>query len=129
MTALALLATALLFGGAVLFSFGFAVFLLKNTEEREARRLLRAAFPHFYALMIGMSALAAALVLPSDRVSAGILAAIALTTIFARQVLMPQVNAATDAGDKGHFGRLHGASVVLGLVQIAGMVWVLLRFL
>ncbi|QFS82237.1 hypothetical protein FIU97_05540 [Roseivivax sp. THAF40] len=128
MTTLALLTTALLFGGAVLFSFGFAVFLLKNTEEKEARRLLRAAFPHFYTLVIALSALAAALALPSDTLSAGILAAIALSTIPARQVLMPAINAATDAGDKARFGRLHGVSVVLGLVHIAGMAYVLTRF-
>ncbi|SIS71263.1 protein of unknown function [Roseivivax lentus] len=128
MTTLALLVTALLFGGSVLYSFGFAVFLLKHTEEREARRLLRAAFPHFYTLVIGVAALAAALALPFDMLSAGILAAISLSTIPARQMLMPAINAATDAGDKRRFGRLHGLSVGLGLAQIAAMAYVLTRF-
>mgnify|MGYP006201445355 CR=1 FL=1 len=74
---------------------------------------IRRAFPHFYLFVIGSAALGAALVWSSDAVSALVLAAIALTTVPARQTLMPAINAATDAGDRRTFGRLHGLSVVI----------------
>ncbi|SFQ36096.1 protein of unknown function [Roseivivax halotolerans] len=129
MTVAALLATALLFGGSVLYSFGFAAFLFKNLGAQEAGRLLRLAFPHFYVFVIAIASIAAALRLPTDGLSAIILAAIALSTIPARQILMPAINRASDAGDKARFGRFHGVSVALGLVQIAAMAYVLTRFL
>ena len=43
----ALLATALLFGGMLLFAGGFAAFALKALPPVEARLLIRAAFPPF----------------------------------------------------------------------------------
>ncbi|MEL6960975.1 MAG: DUF4149 domain-containing protein, partial [Pseudomonadota bacterium] len=52
-----------------------------------------------------------------------LLGAIALSTVYARQILMPQINAATDRGDKSAFGRLHGLSVVIQLVQIGLAGW------
>ena len=50
--------------------------------------------------------------------------AIAATTVYARQVLMPAVNAATDAGDKRRFKLLHTGSVLITLAHIgaAGVV-------
>jgi hypothetical protein len=44
-------------------------------------------------------------------------------------MLMPAINAATDAGDKRRFGQLHGVSVVLQLLQIGLAGYVLTRFL
>ncbi|SLN40567.1 hypothetical protein ROJ8625_01916 [Roseivivax jejudonensis] len=129
MTALALLATGLLFGGMVLYSFGFAAFLLKNAEAAEAGRLLRAAFPQFYLFVIVAGAAAALLRLPSDGVGALLLGIVAVTTVPARQTLMPAINAASDAGASARFKWLHGASVALGLVQIVLVGWALLRFL
>jgi hypothetical protein len=42
---------------------------------------------------------------------------------------MPAINAATDAGDKRRFNRLHGFSVVITLLHIGAVACVLLRFL
>lgn len=88
MTTLALLLVALLFGGSVLYSFGFAAAL--------------------FAAML--------------------LATIAVSKVPARQVLMPAINAATDAGNKSRFKTLHGLSVLVTLVHIALAAWVLARF-
>jgi hypothetical protein len=52
-----------------------------------------------------------------------------VTTVPTRQVLMPAINAATDAGDRARFNRLHGFSVVITLAHIAAVGYVLLRFL
>jgi hypothetical protein len=125
----ALLSTALLFGGMVLFSFGFAVFALAALPADAARSLIRRAFPPYYLAVIACAAVAGGLVAMRDPVGAGLLAAIALTTVPARQLLMPAINSATDTGNKRQFGRLHGLSVVIQLVQIAAAGVVLARFL
>lgn len=124
----ALLLSALLFGGMVLFSFGFALFALKHLPAAVARPLIRQAFPHYYLLVIITAGLAALAAAAFDPLSAGLLAAISLSTLLARQLLMPAVNAATDRGDKKRFGQLHGASVVIQLAQIGAVVVCLLRF-
>ena len=125
--AAALLATAFLFGGMLLFAAGFAAFLFKALPMDEARSLIRKAFPPFYLFVIGTAAVAAALSAPNDRTSALVLALIALTTVPARQVLMPAINDATDRGQRQRFMRLHGLSVVITLVHIvaaaATVVW------
>lgn len=125
----ALLATAILFGGMVLFSFAFAAFLFSQLPAEQAGSLLRRAFPYFYLWVIALAGVAAVLHLGLDQGSAVWLAGVAATTVPARQQLMPAINAATDAGDKSRFNRLHGASVVLGLLQILAVAYVLLRFL
>jgi hypothetical protein len=129
MTVLALLTTALLFGGMVLYSFGFAAFLFTALPAEVAGPTIRHAFPHFYLFVIGTAAVAALFSLPSDALSAGLLAVIALSTIPTRQMLMPAINTATDAGNKGRFNLLHGASVAITLVHIGLAGWALARFL
>jgi len=127
MTIAALLVTALLFGGMTLFSFGFAAFVLKALPEDVARGLIRRAFPHFYLFVIVAAGVAAALAVPVAPVVAGALAVVAATTVYARQSLMPAINAATDAGEGARFKRLHGASVALTLAHIGVAGWGLVR--
>ncbi len=128
MLTLALLATALLFGGMVLYSFGFAAFLLNALPPDVARPTIRRAFPHFYLFVIGVAGGATALLWPADPLGAGLMALISLTTVPARQVLMPAINRATDAGAKAQFKRLHGLSVLITLVHIGIAGYVLARF-
>jgi hypothetical protein len=120
-----LLVTALLFGGMVLYSFGFAAFLFANLPAQDAGPLLRRAFPHFYLFVLGTSGLGAGLASLVDLRLAAILAAIAVTTVLARQVLMPMINAATDAGAKARFKWLHGLSVLVTLGHIGAAGYVL----
>ena len=128
LAASAMLLSALLFGGMVLFSFTFALFVLKHLPPETARPLIRQAFPPYYLLVIGLAALAALAAAPSDLISAGLLGAISLSTAVARQIVMPAVNAATDRGDKRRFAQLHGVSVLIQIAQIAAVVMCLLRF-
>jgi hypothetical protein len=116
---LTLVLTATLFGGMVLFSFAFAPFLFSEPEPERARPLIHAAFPHFDLFVLGTSGVAGLLALSFSGMSDVVLLLIAGTTAYARQVLMPQINAASDAGNKKRYGRLHGVSVVNGLAQIA----------
>lgn len=127
MTILALLLTALLFGGMTLYAFGFAAFVLRALPEETARPLIRRAFPHFYLFVLGTSGLAALCAAFADLLSMAILVVIALTTLYARQSLMPRINAATDAGHAKRFKLLHLASVMITLAHIAGAAWALIR--
>ncbi|WP_353218156.1 DUF4149 domain-containing protein [Sandarakinorhabdus sp.] len=124
----ALLVTALLFGGTVLYSFGFAAFLFNALPAEIAGPTLRRAFPHFYLFVISAAVLAAALLYETDPLSGGLMLVIAATTLPTRQLLMPAINRATDAGAKTQFKLLHGLSVVITLLHIGIAGFVLSRF-
>ncbi|NNJ75196.1 MAG: DUF4149 domain-containing protein [Anderseniella sp.] len=127
MSEIALLITALLFGGMVLYSFGFAAFVFKALPADTAGSLIRQAFPHFYLFVMATATAAAALSFYKDLPSSIILAAIAATTVFARQVLMPSINEATDRSEKSRFKRLHTFSVAITVAHIGGAGFVILR--
>ena len=127
MVEFSLLLTALMFGGTVLYAFGFAAFVFTALPADTAGPLIRRAFPHFYLFVIGTSAVAGAVVAFFDPLSAGILAAIAVSGLYARQVLMPKINRATDDGEKARFKKLHGFSVVITLAHIAAAAVVIIK--
>lgn len=124
---LAILATALLFGGMILYSFGFAAFLFKALPAQSASATLRLAFPWFYLFAMVSAAAAALLWWSHDSMAAAVTAAVALTTIPMRQLLMPAINRATDSDDQLRFKWLHGASVFVTLGHIAVTGWFLAR--
>lgn len=124
----ALLATALLFGGTVLYSFGFAAFLFNALPAEIAGPTIRRAFPLFYLFVIGTAVLSAGLLYRVDPLACGLMLVIAATTLPTRQLLMPAINRATDAGAKAQFKLLHGLSVVITLAHIGVAGFVLIRF-
>jgi hypothetical protein len=123
----ALLTTAFLFGGMLLFAGSFAAFLFKVMPVADARILIRKAFPFFYIYVIAASTAAAVLTAQQDMISSAVLAVIALTTIPTRQILMPAINKATDSDDWVRFMGLHGLSVVVTLAHIVASAVVLVR--
>ena len=129
MTTIALLTTALLFGGMLLYSFGFAAFVFSALPPETAGPTLRRAFPHFYLFVMAAAAAAAGLLWPKDQLSAILMIVVALTTLPSRQLLMPAINRATAAGAKSRFKMLHGLSVVITLAHIGIVGLVLSRFL
>ena len=122
MEQIALLITSFLFGGMVLFAVGFGPIVLKNLEGNVARLFIRNTFPHFYLFVLVSSFLAAVTVFVPFASMA--LLAIFFSTIPARQILMPAINAAADDGDRKQFKLLHALSVAITLVHIviAGVV-------
>ena len=121
-----LLLVALMFGGMLLFSTGFAAFLFRYLPPQDARMLIRKAFPPFYLFVIISSALVIALSWTSDLFSSALMAFVMFTAVVARQLLMPAINHATDMALRKRFLWLHGLSVVLTLIHIflAGMILV-----
>jgi len=122
----ALLTSSLLFGGMLLFSASFAAFLFKSLPPAEARTLIRKAFPSFYMFVAITSLVAALLAIASSLYSAGILLLITLSIIPTRQILMPAINAASDAKLKQRFFVLHGLSVVITLAHIVAVGFVII---
>jgi hypothetical protein len=114
----ALLLTAVLFGGMVLYAFGFAAFLFTALPADVAGPTIRRAFPLFYSFVIATAAAASAIAWASDDRVAGLLAIIALSTLPTRQILMPAINGASDAGTRSRFKVLHGLSVLITLSHI-----------
>ena len=122
-----LLVVSLLFGGMFLFSAGFAAFLFRYLPPQDARMLIRKAFPPFYLFVIVSSGLAVVLSWRLDSFSAAWMAFVMLTTVAARQLLMPAINRATDSGYRKRFLWLHGFSVLLTLGHIVLAAVVLVR--
>ena len=122
-----LLVVSLLFGGMFLFSAGFAAFLFRYLPPQDARMLIRKAFPPFYLFVIVSSGLAMALSWRLDSFSAAWMAFVILTTVAARQLLMPAINRATDLGYRKRFLWLHGFSVLLTLGHIVLAAVILVR--
>lgn len=123
--ALAVLSTALLFGGMALYSFGFAAFLFSALPAAQAGAALRRAFPWFYSFVIAVAGMAALVWWPHNPTMAAVMAAISATTVPVRQLLMPAINRATDAGQRRRFQWLHGLSVLVTLGHIGASGWVL----
>lgn len=120
-----LLLSAVLFGGMTFFSFGFAPVLFKQLPVAQVRPLLRGTFPYYYLVIIVLSALCAAAAFMNSVIAAALLAVICLSTVYARQILMPQINAAADRDDEAAFKWLHGLSVIIQLVQLVLAGWAL----
>lgn len=110
-----------------LYSFGFAAFLFKALPAPSAGATLRLAFPLFYSFVVATAAVAALLWWSHDTTAAAVMAAVALTTIPVRQLLMPAINRATDSDDRLRFKWLHGASVLVTLSHITISGWILAR--
>ena len=123
----AVLLTSLLFGGMTLYSFGFAAFLFSALPTETASLALRRAFPLFYLFVIGTAVPASALLWSHDTLAGVLMALVAVTTVPARQMLMPAINRATDGGQRQRFKWLHSLSVVITLSHIAATGFVLVR--
>jgi hypothetical protein len=131
----ALLLVSTLFGGMMLYSFGFAPMVFSALPAEDAGRFIRAAFPWYYLFVIATAGAGGAILLLSNSRSGALALAIAAAAIYARQVLMPLINAARDEQLRGsidatrRFGRLHGISIALNFVQLIAAGYVLYRFL
>jgi hypothetical protein len=89
--------------------------------------LIRKAFPPFYLFVMVTSGLVALTSWSNDAFSAAWMAFTMLTAIAARQMLMPAINRATDAGQKKRFQYLHGFSVLMTLGHIVLAAVILVR--
>ena len=123
----AVLTSACLFGGSTRYSICFAAFLFTALPAATSGRALRRAFPSFYLFVIVTALTASALLWSHAPVAVAVMALLAITTVPARQVLVPAINRATDRDPRRRFKWLHGLSVVVTLCHIAAAGLVLVR--
>ena len=124
-----LMLVAALFGGMLFFAAVFAPLVFRKLPEETAAGFIREVFPVYYRVT-GILALVAALPLVpahSYMLEVAMLVATALGFVVANLILRPKINAARDEGRDTAFRRLHGASMILNLVQFAVVTVVLLR--
>ena len=129
MEIVALLLTAALFGGMVLYSFGFAPFIFTQFDAVQAGKTIRAAFPWYYTFVLIGSAVAAFALIFVNVLTAQLLLVCTVIGIIAQFFLMPAINNARDNGQEEKFKQLHFLSVFLNFVQLGLIVWALIRFL
>ncbi|MCP1337668.1 DUF4149 domain-containing protein [Futiania mangrovi] len=123
----------LLLGGMVFFSAVVAPLVFVKLPEQEAARFIRALFPFYYLYGALTAAACAVLMFAVNITLAVVVALVAGLFVYARQVLMPQINAARDAEQGGdaaagrRFRYLHRWSVTLNAVQLLGVLAALAR--
>jgi len=133
-SALALLAAALLFGGMAFFAAVLAPLIFTALPADAAGRFVRRVFPAYYLWVIASAAVGAAALLPVRPPDALGLGLVAASTIWLRQGLMPRINAMSDAAQAGDaaakagFARAHRLSVLVNVAQMLAALVVLLRF-
>ncbi|MEM1286384.1 MAG: DUF4149 domain-containing protein [Pseudomonadota bacterium] len=117
-------------GAMGFFGAGVATVVFRVLGEEKAGPVIRAIFPIYYlvlAITTGLAALAGFLI----NVAAGlVLAVIAGGFLFARQVMMPRINALRDeikrgsTAAKGPFDMMHAWSVRMNMLQLIVLVLV-----
>jgi hypothetical protein len=118
-------ALGLLIGGMGFFSFIVAPTAFRVLAEADAGRFVRGLFPQYYLFVIAASALSVVGLIGPSPEAAKIMVGVLIGAVLLRQLLMPAINRARDrwmAGDaaaKRRFGMMHGASVVVNMVQMA----------
>ena len=110
-------------GAMLFFSACVAPLVFLRLQPEIAGRFIRALFPWYYGFGVIGSGLSALLCADTAPTAAGLAFASALVFLFARQVLMPAINAArdasmADAAAARRFDRLHRASVAVNIVQV-----------
>jgi len=115
---IALLLSAFLFGGMLLFSIGFGSLSFKFLDVAIARKFIRKTFPYFYAYVLCVSALTALFCLSVSSQTVVLAALVFFSTIPTTKFLMPAINKAADAKRKRSFVLLHTLSVSVTISHI-----------
>lgn len=130
---IALVATAAVVGGIGLFASVVAPSTFAALDAASGQRFLRRVFPRYYLYLILASGLGSACLVAFHPRLGTLLAAIALSTLVVRQVVMPRINASRDAelaGDAAagaRFKLLHRAAVMTNALQLLVACLVLFR--
>ena len=119
-----LLMTGVLIGSMIFFAAVVAPTVFQVLPAEAAGKFLRALFPRYYLWGIVISILGSIAALWVGWLHFILLASVMILFLYARQILMPRINASRDAelaGDttaKSRFQRSHRLSVIINGVQI-----------
>ena len=118
-------------GAMLFFAIAIAPAVFQALPADQAGLFLRRLFPRYYAALIFGSSTAGLFLLTEHPLAAGLCALIATSTLWVRQILVPQINELRDqelAGDPlagAHFARWHRVSVAINLLQILALAFLL----
>ena len=118
-------------GAMLFFAIAIAPAVFQALPADQAGLFLRRLFPRYYAALIFGSSTASLFLLTEHPLAAGLCALIATSTLWVRQILVPQINELRDqelAGDPlagAHFARWHRVSVAINLLQILALAFLL----
>lgn len=118
----------ILLGSMLFFAISIAPTVFRSLPEDQAGRFLRALFPQYYLWGIVITGITALVSLLTDFMLSIAFCIIAVLFIYARQILMPQINRARDdelqgmAGAGIMFKRLHLRSVMINALQLLALV-------
>ena len=114
-------------GIMLFFTVAVAPTIFVVLPQEWASAYVRSFFPKYY-LFLGLSTAGAA-ALAGVALVQGSLAAVALVFFLSRFWLTPLVNRARDKHQSRLFKQLHTLSVVLNMLQLAVLVWILVKSL
>jgi hypothetical protein len=120
-------------GGILLFASVIAPVTFAVLDAGAGQRFLRGVFPRYYLFLIVTSAVGALAIVAKHPRLGMLMAAIALSTVVIRQLVMPAINRARDAelaGDEAagrRFRLLHRAAVIVNVAQLLVAIVVMAR--
>ena len=118
-------------GAMLFFAIAIAPAVFQALPADQAGLFLRKLFPRYYAALIIGASTAGLLLLTKYPLYAGVCFLIAVSTVWIRQILVPQINQLRDkelAGDAiaGHqFAKWHRISVAINLLQLLALAFLL----
>ncbi len=124
---------SLLLGSMVFFAAVVAPAVFRALEGDSAGAFLRVLFPRYYLWGMVLSLANLGVCLLHSPKGAALMALVLAGFVYARQVLVPALNAARDRwresdspGDKARFGALHRRSVIINVAQMAMLVVIII---
>jgi len=127
------LCLGLTLGGMVFFASIIAPTAFKVLSKKNASQFLENIFPRYYAYFVILTGLGAAILSFTDKTAAIVMMIICAGFYLARQFLLPRINTARKAVDKGDegavskFSMFHRMAVGLNLLFMLGTFMVFLR--
>jgi hypothetical protein len=124
---LALLVLGAALGIMVYIAVVLAPLVFRTLAPEHAAPLMRAQFRSYYLALGGLTALAAVLLIETRPLPGAFSAVAAIGFLILRQILMPQMaearrdGEAEDARERLRFARLHRLSMVVNVLQLAGI--------
>ncbi|OUV59196.1 MAG: hypothetical protein CBC82_10415 [Cellvibrionales bacterium TMED122] len=132
MEVIALYVIAGTLGAMLFFAIGVAPTVFQALPAEQAGLFLRKLFPRYYLSLIIGSTAGGLLWLGTQPLASGVCLLIAVSTLWIRQWLVPQINALRDrelSGDVSageEFARLHRLSVTINLLQLLALLGMLI---
>ena len=110
--------SSFLLGSLIFFSAIIAPNVFKILPEQNARSFIRSIFPKLYLWGIALSLINSLSLIFLSQTAFYISIIVFLGFLFSRQILMPKINALSDAANQKKFQQYHTLSVLIFITQL-----------